>query len=412
MARREEIGRPETAALQSRKRTVLIGFAESLSAPEVTWNLLDAGFLVAAYTRRGHRPPLRRIKDIRLIEVPAPEDDARECVEQVRSAIQIVSADAVLPLDDASVWLCDAVSLGIDVPIAGPTGNCARLALDKRLQLEVAREAGFNVLPTQYIGSVEEASEIEDFPAVLKPALAVAEVKGKLRQGRMHVCPDRRQLSTLAAQFDDGLPMLAQPVLEGTGEGLFGLAGANGVQNWSAHQRIRMMNPQGSGSSACRSVPITDQPMKSAERMLMKANWRGMFMVELLRDRSNRIWFMELNGRSWGSMALALRMGLEYPSWTVEQRLDPCFAPPAGGCWKPIVCRHLGREIVHALMVLGGRKPIVPGTGESRLRTLREVSRFSLVDRWYNWRPGNELLFLEDTIVTVLGRALSRLRPV
>ena len=38
---------------------VTIGFAEALSAPEVTWSLVDAGFKVIAFSRRGRRGALR-----------------------------------------------------------------------------------------------------------------------------------------------------------------------------------------------------------------------------------------------------------------------------------------------------------------------------------------------------------------
>jgi predicted ATP-grasp superfamily ATP-dependent carboligase len=392
------------------KRTVVIGFAEALSAPEVAWNLQDAGFRVAAFTRRGCRPPLRRLRNITLFEVTPPEGNAFETVDQLGSTLKRMNADVVLPLDDASVWLCDAVSSGFDVPVAGPTGNHARLASDKRLQIKAAVDAGFRVPATQEVQFSEEALQLGQFPVVLKPALAVREVGGRLRKGRMYVCADRGELKRAVGEWGESEPMLLQPLLPGTGEGLFGLAGPKGVQNWSAHRRIRMMNPQGSGSSACRSMPITDQPVECGERMLKIANWSGMFMIELLRDTSNQNWFMELNGRSWGSMALALRMGLEYPAWTVMQTLDPSFSPPATTPREPIVCRHLGREIVHVLMVLRGNESAALRPSNSRLKTLYEVCRLSRRDRWYNYRPGSKLLFLEDTIETVLGRVLSRLK--
>jgi predicted ATP-grasp superfamily ATP-dependent carboligase len=400
----------DRAGIDCGNKTVVIGFGEALSAPEVAWNLLDSGFRVASFTRQGRRPPLRRIGNVTLFEVIPPEENSIKTVDQLLSAIERMGADAILPLDDASVWLCDAVSSRLDVPVAGPTGAHARLALDKRLQLKAAADAGFRVPATQEVRSAQEALQIDHFPVVLKPALAIAEVGGKLRQGRMHFCADRQELKAVVKEWGESLPKLVQPILSGTGEGLFGLAGADGVQRWSAHRRIRMMNPQGSGSSACRSLPITDQPVECTERMLKKVNWSGMFMIELLRDQNNQIWFMELNGRSWGSMALALRMGFEYPVWTVMQTLDPSFSPPTTSPREPIVCRHLGREILHVLMALKGRKPAKPTPRYFRLQTLSEVFRLGRKDHWYNWRRGNTLLFLEDTAETILEKVLSRRR--
>ena len=48
-----------------------------------------------------------------------------------------------------------------------------------------------------------------------------------------------------------------------------------------------------------------------------------MFMIELLRDRTGKVWFVELNGRPWGSMALSRRQGFEYPAWHVKLAIDP-----------------------------------------------------------------------------------------
>lgn len=389
-------------------RTVLIGFGEALSALEVAWNLLDAGFRVAVFVRRGRLGAIRKVKNVKVIEVAAPENQAYQTVDQLLSAVKRVHAEAVLPLDDASVWVCEAASSDLSIPVAGSSATHARLALDKRVQLKAAAEAGFKVPQTQFIESTRDLRNIDSFPLIVKPALAIAEVDGKLYKGPMRVCADYRELEAFVRNLKEDIPMLAQRVLSGIGEGLFGLAGPSGVKKWSSHRRIRMMNPAGSGSSACSSLQITDQPLECAERMLNRVNWRGLFMIELLRDQSNQIWFMELNGRSWGSMALAIRRGFKYPVWAVAQALDSSFEPLSAPSNDQIVCRHLGREIVHILMVLRGGKSAVSTSQYSRLKTIFKVCRVHRYDRWYNWRPGNTPLFVKDTVDTVLGAILRR----
>ena len=168
-----------------------------------------------------------------------------------------------------------------------------------------------------------------------------------------------------------------------------------------------MINPLGSGSSACESLEIFDQPIGPAERMLNKTKWPGMFMIELLRDSANKPWFMELNGRSWGSMALAVRLGLHYPAWTVMQTLDPSFKPPDPPPWNQIVCRNLGREVIHALAILKGKKTYNLIPHYSRMRTLLEVCRYNRNEKWYNRRTGNSILFWEDAFKTVMEKLLS-----
>ena len=303
------------------KLTVLIGFADSLAAIESAWCLLDHGFEVCAFTRSGTVPALARSKRVRVVPVTAPE--------QLSSLIRDLRPAAVLPLDDHAVWVADRYAQR-PVPggpvIAGPTGKLATIALDKREQLLLAATAGF-LVPESADAATEQPAG--DGPWMVKPALAVELRDGRLHRpvGRMAVTP--AQVRQIAAWI--GGPAIAQPMLAGTGEGVFGIATAAGAAALSAHRRVRMMNPRGSGSSACRSVPLATDLGGPVREFISGCEWRGLFMVEMLRDTAGRPWFMELNGRTWGSMALARHRGLSYPSWAVQAALDPEFTLPYPG---------------------------------------------------------------------------------
>jgi predicted ATP-grasp superfamily ATP-dependent carboligase len=382
---------------------VLIGFAEALAAPEAAWSLVEAGLSVTTFARRGSRPSLRRSRSVELIEITPPELSADLAVEDLLAFLgdRGDSFTALMPLDDAAVWLCNEVQRhGALVRVAGPTGAGAELALDKRLQLDAARSAGFAVPPTTTVEAMHDLESLAEFPLVLKPALPVSVRDGKLTRGANHVCADRAELERAAGKWRASEPLLAQPLITGTGEGLFGLQGRTGSLALSAHHRLRMMNPQGSGSSACVSVAVDPELAGPAERMLAEAGWRGMFMLEFLRAPDGPAWFMELNGRPWGSMALARRLGLEYPAWAVAQLDNPELAPdahPRAGQ----VCRHLGRELIHLMMVMRGPRSVALTNWPSRRRALADVLRIDKNDGWYNWRPGDRAVFIDDTIGTL-----------
>lgn len=393
----------------SGRRTVLVGFAEALAAPETLWSLREHGHEVVAFTRRGRRPALRRMRDLPLVEIEAPERDLHRASVELEDAVTATRATAVMPLDDAAVHLC-AAGFGSKVEVVGPTGRQARLALDKRVQIEAAAAAGFSVPATRTVSTAAEALSQMDFPLVIKPAEAVADDGGRLVRGSCRVCANRRELEAAVEAWQERHPLLVQPLLDGVGEGLFGLAGADGVLAWSSHRRVRMMNPQGSGSSACRAVPVDESLLGPAERFLRAERWRGLFMLELLRDDEGIPWFMELNGRAWGSMALARRVGHEYPAWAVAERSDPRFRPSPAVLSDEITCRHLGRELVHLLMVMRGPRSSAQMRWPSRLRTVRDVLSVHRGDRWYNWRPGDTRFFIEDTVATLREQVLGRAR--
>lgn len=384
-------------------KTVLIGFADALAAPESAWSLLEGGSRVVAFARRGSRPALRRCRGVRIVEITPPEQNAEGAVDDLCSLLGTTAYAALMPLDDSALWLCDQVSRrGVKIEIAGPTGVTAELALDKRLQLAAAAEAGLRVPPTTCVETVEDLLALTELPVALKPALPVRVRDGRLGRGAGYMCGTRAELESVARSWNGSEPLLAQPWLSGSGEGLFGLAGPERLVALSAHRRVRMMNPQGSGSSACISAAVDPELAAAAQRMLVDAGWRGMFMLEFLRTGDGTRWFMELNGRTWGSMALARRLGLEYPSWALAQLQDPAISPQVA-VREGQLCRHLGRELVHVLMVMRGPKSVALTQWPSRRQALRDVFRFRRSDRWYNWRRGDIRLFIDDTLHTTLA---------
>lgn len=329
--------------------------------------------------------------------VTAPEDDADRCREDVRRLLEQIRPVAFLPLDDAAVWLASGCE--DDVTIAGPTGPRIAAALDKRLQLEIARECGLPVPETTVVQAVRDV-HAPRYPVVIKPARALCVKDGRLTRPTGVVCADDAEL----ARAGDRLwqpPLLVQPLLRGVGEGLFGHAGPSGVRGWSAHRRIRMVNPLGSASCACESRPVDPELIEPAEHFLRRLGWRGLFMLEFLRDESGRPWLMELNGRTWGSLALARRRGLDYPAWTVRGALDPDYEPEVPSYAPELVCRHLGGELAHVAFVARGAPSRGLDSWPRLWPTIRSLARTSRRERFYNWNRSQPDVLLAETVATI-----------
>jgi hypothetical protein len=386
---------------------VLIGFADALAAPEAAASLLGAGYRVAGFARRGRAVALRRLRGVKIVEVTAPEVDFDACAGEVAA---LASAHEVtMPLDDLGVLVCDR-ALPADALVAGPRGPQAELALDKRLQLRGADEAGLDVPDWSRLDPETGPPEGWELPLMLKPALAAEVVDGRLRRFSPRLVASTSEFHALRRAWGPSTPALVQRWVRGDGCGVFGLAGAGAVHHLSAHRRVRMMNPAGSGSSACASTPPPPQALTAPiERMLVAARWQGMFMVELLRA-GDTWWFMELNGRPWGSLALARRLGFEYPAWAVARALDERAALPEPPPFQELLCRHLGRELVHLLFVLRGPGSHAGGAWPGRSETLRALLGDGQRTAWYNLAPGMRGVFVEDTWRTVIDQTVGKLR--
>lgn len=376
---------------------VLIGFAEALPAPEVVFSLLNAGHKVSAFSRTSELP-LASLPLEALRVIPPPETDAAGSVAALSELLEAAQApDLFLPLDDAALWLVTELGAKHLERIAGATEAPARIALNKTDQVTAARAAGLAVPETQVLPGKRD----EDLPrpGIAKPARAIAKRGRGLTKGDAGYLLAPGDGPDAEAEF----PILAQPLIHGQGEGVFGFVTPDGVTAWSGHRRLRMMNPHGSGASACISTRPGPDITEPVGAFLAAIGWRGAFMVEMLRDAEGTPWFMELNGRMWGSMALARRQGFEYPAWAVAQTLDPAFRPDIPPPSEtPVIVRHLGRDLLHLAFTLRGPKSDFHRSGwPSVVGALGPVLRPGRGRGFYNYDPAFPRFFLKDALWTV-----------
>src|SRR5258707_8799215 len=168
---------------------VLIGFAEAMSAPEVLWSLVDAGFEVFAFARKGRASALRYSRHVVCHEICAPESDVLASLSELDALLGTLGSQAsegqliLFPLDDKAVWLCSKLKLGERWKLAGPSGSCANLALRKDLQVEAARKARFNVPKAVLARTAKDLItfiEAESYPVILKAAECVPIYQGRV----------------------------------------------------------------------------------------------------------------------------------------------------------------------------------------------------------------------------------------
>ena len=134
--------------------TVLLTFAESLAAPECAFSLVDAGYDVVLISGRGTTSPIRHVRSVRIEQVTSPFVDAFACVTEIEELARRIGAVALMPLDDAALWVCARAGKALgDTVIVGPSGAQLELALDKRCQLELAARVGFDT-PSNVAGAV------------------------------------------------------------------------------------------------------------------------------------------------------------------------------------------------------------------------------------------------------------------
>jgi predicted ATP-grasp superfamily ATP-dependent carboligase len=254
-------------------------------------------------------------------------------------------------------------------------------AADKYQTVELARRQGIPVPRTWLVNSANELGSLSglSFPLVVKDRFSMRWRDGRgtpgsvsyaFREAELRNIVDRR----LRAAGD----VLVQEFVAGTGVGFSLFIIPDEIFVPFQWERIREVDPRGSASSARKSVPPDPSLLDRSHRLLQSIGFLGIAMVEY-KISSNEAVFMEINGRPWGSIGLAIASGIDYPRYFVDWYLQGTL-PPHSIAYKDVTCRRLVSELTHLSNVRRGKRENWPGEYPEFWSTLARVA--------IPWYPG------------------------
>jgi predicted ATP-grasp superfamily ATP-dependent carboligase len=192
---------------------------------------------------------------------------------------------------------------------------------DKRRTLQIAEDLGIPVPAYRIVRTADEALRAAaslGWPVVLKPVASRAyDPSGKvIEKFRVDFAGTREELAAAMRRFEGRQEILLQEYCPGTGCGVEFLA--DGGRPLAAFQHRRLAEfPVTGGVSAWReSVPLDPVLYGHAVRLVGALGFTGLVMVEF--KAGERPWLMEVNGRIWGSIPLAVRSGMDFPARLVD----------------------------------------------------------------------------------------------
>lgn len=123
--------------------------------------------------------------------------------------------------------------------------------------------------------------------------------------------------SALARMLADGTA-LVQQCFVGFGVGVETLCRSGEVLVAFQHERVH--EPlSGGGSSYRKSVQLNPELLDATRRLMKAMDYTGVCMVEFRFNPDSRRWvLLEINGRFWGSLPLALAAGVDFPRYLYE----------------------------------------------------------------------------------------------
>jgi len=287
--------------------------------------------------------------------------------------------DVVVPVTDVTTALTCRNRAAIErySAIAAPPFDAFDLASDKSSLLRSAVRCGIPIPRTHFVDGIASLRPIAgcvEYPAVVKPARSRIFTDRGWVGTRVHYASSEADLWRLYEQTDylASFPSLIQQRLVGAGTGLFVLFDHGRLIAAFAHRRLREKPPSGGVSVLCESIQVAPRLRDDAVRLLGPLGWHGVAMLEYKEDAStgNRF-LLEVNGRFWGSLQLAVDAGVDFPYLCCQLALGrPPDAPPAyrvgvRNRWFIGDLDHLLSRLCHA-----DRDLCLPDGAPSRWRTL------------------------------------------
>lgn len=295
------------------QRAVVVTCAAQNAALAAIRSLHDAGWRVIAVD---HNPRAKgfvsRGCDEHWLSPVSPASKPAAYAAWLLEQLRAKPAAVLVPVTDAAIFALLPRRDELEALTAVPWPSTASLeeAADKNRTFALAAELGLAIPPQVVWRREEPLPPAMTYPTVIKP------LRSMIDGGKIAVAyaADEAELRARTADWPAAaFPVLLQERVVGAGEGYFGVWRHGEPVVECAHRRRREMPPSGGVSTLREAIPLTDDLREPARRLLAHWRWHGPAMVEFKRGRDGRPYLMEVNGRLWGSLQLAVDAGIDIP---------------------------------------------------------------------------------------------------
>jgi predicted ATP-grasp superfamily ATP-dependent carboligase len=256
----------------------------------------------------------------RHVTYPSPYRDTRLFLRFLIDVVERHRIDVLIPVSEVTT---SVIAQNRDAfrgcAVAAPPFEAFDFVSDKGKLLKRAVACGIPIPRTEFVDDGTNVAALAariDYPAVVKP------VRSRIR-GSAGWTPTSVRYAHSAADLvrmyreTDYLrahPSMIQERIVGTGLGVFVLCDRGQLRAAFAHRRLRERPPSGGVSVLCESAALEPRLLQQAMQLLAPIGWHGVAMLEYKEDqRTGQPVLMEVNGRFWGSLQLAIDAGIDFP---------------------------------------------------------------------------------------------------
>lgn len=293
-----------------------------------------------------------------------------------------------------------------------PDTHALVTALDRGLTWKLAAELDVPVPATRLIDHLPSDAGEGRYPRVLKPDRSKSVYQGELRTYAPVIVGDASARASVLQEWIPRMAVLEQEYVQGSGVGIELLYDAGRLVRWFAHERLHEMPLTGGASTYRRAIEPPEEMLDASRRLLEALRWHGVAMVEFKRRSDGSFALMEINPRLWGSLALSIDAGVDFPVSLWQIAVGETL-PPQSPYRLGMRTRNLSADLVwQKANLVADRSNSLLLTRPRLLSLLEPLLVFTGRERWdhFSWAdPGPIVQELKQT-VRIAARAGQRRR--
>jgi predicted ATP-grasp superfamily ATP-dependent carboligase len=260
-----------------------------------------------------------------FVRLPNYQDSSSRFPAAVESLVRGKNIDMLIPATDAALAAISGHynQLNQLLRVACPPPHTVDRVLNKGLTLQIAEQCGIRV-PREC--AIRSARDLETnspglrFPVVAKPRHKSSEGSFKVRYFESL---GQLRLGLASGQLDGAL---LQEYCPGVGVGVEMLMHHGECLALFQHRRLKEVPHDGGAAVVAVPEPPDSNLVATAHKLLRALEWDGVAMVEFRRNPADgTVALMEVNGRYWGTLSLAIQCGVDFPwyQWQLAHDMTP-----------------------------------------------------------------------------------------
>ncbi len=346
--------------------------------------------IVGAETQRSLAGASRYCRE--SFSYPSPYQDSKGFVSALLDVVGEQRVDALFPVSDIAMHVIgpEKARFAGYTHIPTPDAETFSEISDKYRLMQQAVVQGVSIPETLFVpdGQLDSLiEEVREFPVVVKPGCSLVKEGQQWKKTSVCYAESRDALMRLYEEKPYlRSPSLIQRRVAGEGQGLFVLMNQGLPLGMFAHRRLRERPPSGGVSVLRESIALPKTMVDATLKLLQRVKWHGVAMVEFKVDAvSHRPLLMEINGRFWGSLQLAIDAGVNFPLRLLNLAMGKIETLPENGYQMGVKSRWLLGDLDQLVMRLQKNDRVLnlPPDAPSRLHALLSFCRFFERDMFY-----------------------------